>query len=109
MLVATGTSAPVIVSAASSGDIHIPPSAFTFASSASACELWSVQRPHLYNTEFTLLSSSSSPTTTNTASTAADADALNAVDAVNVTGGAKTVHFDANTGMYLNGQRLKLR
>lgn len=50
-------------------------------------ELWSIGRPYLYTISAILESG----------------------DAVNVTVGVRSTHFDADTGFYLNGQHTKMR
>lgn len=54
--------------------------------------LWSVQTPSLYTVEASIMSANGA-----------------LVDSLNITTGARTVEWDANRGMYLNGARVKLR
>ena len=58
----------------------------------AAAELWSVARPYLYTLRVEVLD-----------------EAGNAVDAVNVTTGVRTVKFDADKGLLLNEESVKVR
>eukprot|EP00937_MAST-01D_sp_MAST-1D-sp2_P002603 g2603.t1 len=75
----------VTIAAGATAEVAVAPS------SVNNVELWSVARPYLYTTVLEIV-----------------VDGV-VVDAVNVTTGARSVGFDANTGMYLNGQHTKLR
>eukprot|EP01065_Artemidia_motanka_P030865 TRINITY_DN3700_c1_g1_i2.p1 TRINITY_DN3700_c1_g1~~TRINITY_DN3700_c1_g1_i2.p1 ORF type:complete len:955 (+),score=244.92 TRINITY_DN3700_c1_g1_i2:106-2970(+) len=83
-VVGTGKSSPVSIAAGSE-------SAVEFEVTIGATELWSVARPYLYTVRLGL--------------SVGGGD----VDAVNVTTGARTIRFDANTGFYLNEKAVKLR
>lgn len=54
-------------------------------------ELWSIARPYLYNVTFQVSGAAASP------------------DSISFTTGIKTVHFDANTGLHMNNQNVKVR
>ncbi len=56
-------------------------------------QTWSVTRPYLYTVEVALL----------------DAASGAVLDAVNVTAGARTIRWDADQGLFLNQQHVKLR
>jgi beta-galactosidase len=58
----------------------------------SGIQSWSVQLPYLYNVEVSL-----------------ELAGVGVVDAVNVTTGVRTLRFDADHGLFVNDQRVKLR
>jgi beta-galactosidase len=73
----------------------------TMVSASLACidiMLWSISQPSLY----TLQVSVSTATTSHAA-------VSQVVDTVNVTTGFRSLEYQANTGMYLNGENVKIR
>jgi beta-galactosidase/beta-glucuronidase len=100
-VVSTTTSLPITVGAGENKTVEITavtPSSdsinTTIAGSgpSTKMQLWSVARPYLYTAVITV----------NTAAGVA-------VDTQNVTFGARKVVLDANTGMFLNNRKVKLR
>ena len=65
--------------------------AATLSVAAADLHLWSVQDPYLYTAAFSI----------NVGGTA--------VDAVNVTAGARALRYDADEGLFLNGEHVKVR
>ena len=84
----SASAAPVSVAPGASAPLAVIP---LVHSGASAIELWSVARPYLYTLVLDVSVGGA------------------VVDSVNVTTGARTVGFDADQGMFLNGQHTKLR
>jgi hypothetical protein len=86
-VVASGTSketsdfsAPIVVTATAASGIHF----------------WTVRDPALYTVTVELLG----PGATNSA---------DAIDSINITTGVRTIRFDADTGLYVNEQNIKMR
>ena len=88
--VASATSATASKLAGSSSRNELP--AVEVAVS-SGVQFWSVTRPYLYSVEVSILSAAT----------------MEEIDAVNVTAGVRTIRWDADKGLYLNSQPVKLR
>jgi beta-galactosidase/beta-glucuronidase len=64
---------------------------FNISTSVANCELWSVARPYLYTVRFAVMVAGV------------------VTDTLNVTTGARSVHFDSNNGLFLNERHVKVR
>lgn len=83
--VGTSTSSSVTVAAGHVTNVNVN------VAVTSGIELWGIQHPYLYTSSIMIVEASS------------------IIDMINISTGVRTANFDANKGLYINGERIKMR